>query len=153
MMNLQRRRRGFSLVESVLSSLILAVVAIPLLSLLVQERTTTQKSSLTYLCVLAAREEGYRSLMRLNSRAFLETPTHQAPHIKFDWLKDGVEGLIAGLQVGVDTSLGINVGVELAHLQPTALAEPHRVLQPKDQQHEDDRDDAQGGTAFPNHLS
>ena len=32
--------------------------------------------------LLAARERGYRSLMRLNSRAFLETPVHQAPHIR-----------------------------------------------------------------------
>jgi DNA polymerase III subunit alpha len=47
------------------------------------------------IVLLAAREEGYRRLMRLNSRAFLETPTHQAPHIKFDWLNEGVEGLIA----------------------------------------------------------
>jgi DNA polymerase III subunit alpha len=47
------------------------------------------------IVLLAAREEGYRRLMRLNSRAFLETPTHQAPHIKFDWLKEGLEGLIA----------------------------------------------------------
>lgn len=47
------------------------------------------------IVLLAAREEGYRHLMRLNSRAFLETPTHQAPHIKFDWLMDGADGLIA----------------------------------------------------------
>jgi DNA polymerase-3 subunit alpha len=47
------------------------------------------------IVLLAAREEGYRHLMRLNSRAFLETPTHQAPHIKFEWLMDGVDGLIA----------------------------------------------------------
>src|SRR6266404_3943828 len=39
------------------------------------------------IVLLAARERGYRSLMRLNSRAFLETPTHQAPHIKFEWLQ------------------------------------------------------------------
>ena len=38
------------------------------------------------IILLAAGEAGYRSLMRLNSRAFLETPTHQAAHIKFDWL-------------------------------------------------------------------
>jgi DNA polymerase-3 subunit alpha len=47
------------------------------------------------IVLLAAREQGYRHLMRLNSRAFLETPTHQAPHIKFDWLNEGVDGLIA----------------------------------------------------------
>lgn len=31
------------------------------------------------IVLLAARERGYRSLMRLNSRAFLETPPHQSP--------------------------------------------------------------------------
>ena len=36
------------------------------------------------IVLLATREAGYRNLMRLNSRAFLETPVHQAPHIKSD---------------------------------------------------------------------
>ena len=49
----------------------------------------------SHIVLLAAREEGYRSLMRLNSRAFLETPVHQSPHIKIDWLKDESAGLIA----------------------------------------------------------
>src|ERR1700759_3775423 len=47
------------------------------------------------IVLLASREAGYRSLMRLNSRAFLETPVHQTPHIKFDWLENETEGLIA----------------------------------------------------------
>jgi DNA polymerase III subunit alpha len=47
------------------------------------------------IILLAAGEAGYRSLMRLNSRAFLETPTHQAPHIKFDWLAGETTDLIA----------------------------------------------------------
>ena len=47
------------------------------------------------IVLLASREEGYRSLMRLNSRAFLETPVPQAPHIKLDWLAGETEGLIA----------------------------------------------------------
>src|ERR1700757_3842856 len=47
------------------------------------------------IVLLAARERGYRSLMRLNSRAFLETPVHQAPHIKFDWLTGDAEDIIA----------------------------------------------------------
>jgi DNA polymerase-3 subunit alpha len=47
------------------------------------------------IVLLAARERGYRSLMRLNSRAFLETPVHQTPHIKIDWLQDNAEDLIA----------------------------------------------------------
>ncbi|MEH6950794.1 DNA polymerase III subunit alpha [Nitrobacter sp. NHB1] len=45
--------------------------------------------------LLATREAGYRNLMRLNSRAFLETAVHQTPHIKSEWLRDENEGLIA----------------------------------------------------------
>jgi DNA polymerase-3 subunit alpha len=47
------------------------------------------------LVLLAAREEGYRSLMRLTSRAFLATEPHERPHIKLDWLTDDTTGLIA----------------------------------------------------------
>src|ERR1700761_8724 len=47
------------------------------------------------IVLLAAQERGYRHTARLNSRAFLETPANHAPHIKFDWLPEGTEGLIA----------------------------------------------------------
>src|SRR5262245_7952688 len=47
------------------------------------------------LVLLAAREDGYRSLMRLNSRAFLETPPHERPHAKIAWLEGATDGLIA----------------------------------------------------------
>src|SRR3954463_335965 len=47
------------------------------------------------IVLLAARERGYCSLMRLNSRAFLETPVHQSPHIKLEWLEGDAEDLIA----------------------------------------------------------
>jgi DNA polymerase-3 subunit alpha len=47
------------------------------------------------IVLLAAREAGYRSLMRLNSRAFLETPPNEPPHIKLAWLAQEVSGLIA----------------------------------------------------------
>ena len=36
------------------------------------------------IVLLAARESGYRSLMRLNSRAFLETAPNEQPHLKLD---------------------------------------------------------------------
>src|SRR4030088_1250817 len=49
----------------------------------------------TRIVLLAARERGYRSLMRLNSRAFQETPVNQAPHIKFEWLQGDAQDLIA----------------------------------------------------------
>src|SRR6476620_1339401 len=38
------------------------------------------------IVLLAARPEGYRSLMRLNSRAFLETPANEPPRLKAEWL-------------------------------------------------------------------
>ena len=47
------------------------------------------------IVLLAAREAGYRSLMRLNSRAFLETPPNEPPHIKLAWLDGETDGLIA----------------------------------------------------------
>src|ERR1700750_795486 len=64
------------------------------------------------IVLLAARETGYRNLMRLNSRAFLETPVHQAPHIKFDWLEGEAEDLIA-LTGGPDGA--ISVAIETDH--------------------------------------
>jgi len=47
------------------------------------------------IVLLAARENGYRSLMRLSSRAYLETAQHERPHIKLAWLEDETDGLIA----------------------------------------------------------
>ena len=63
--------------------------------------------------LLAARERGYRSLMRLNSRAFLETPIHQSPHIKFDWLEGEAEDLIA-LTGGPDGPIALALGADHA---------------------------------------
>jgi DNA polymerase III subunit alpha len=45
--------------------------------------------------LLAARERGYRSLMRLCSRAYLETAPTEKPHLKLDWLAGETEALIA----------------------------------------------------------
>src|SRR5579883_2946065 len=47
------------------------------------------------IVLLAAREAGYRNLMRLNSRAFLESPPNEPPHIRLSWLAAENEGLIA----------------------------------------------------------
>ena len=47
------------------------------------------------LVLLAAREEGYRRLMRLCSRAYLDTAQSERPHIKLDWLDGETSGLIA----------------------------------------------------------
>src|SRR5712671_2228186 len=68
------------------------------------------------IVLLAARERGYRSLMRLSSRAFLETPVHQSPHIKLEWLEGDAEDLIA-LTGGPDGSISLAL-----HGDHTALA-------------------------------
>src|SRR6266705_3621252 len=47
------------------------------------------------IVLLAARESGYRSLMRLNSRAFLETAPNEQPHLDLSWLEGETAGLIA----------------------------------------------------------
>src|SRR4029079_11048605 len=47
------------------------------------------------IVLLAARECGYRSLIRLNSRAFLETPPNEQPHLKLAWLEGQTDALIA----------------------------------------------------------
>jgi DNA polymerase-3 subunit alpha len=67
------------------------------------------------IVLLAARERGYRSLMRLNSRAFLETPVHQSPHIKFDWLENDAEDIIA-LTGGPDGPVAVALGAGNAEL-------------------------------------
>ncbi|MBV9348876.1 MAG: DNA polymerase III subunit alpha [Pseudolabrys sp.] len=47
------------------------------------------------IVLLAATRAGYESLMRLNSRAFLETPSSEQPHIKLSWLEGQTDGIIA----------------------------------------------------------
>src|SRR6202045_2070677 len=70
------------------------------------------------IVLLAARERGYRSLMRLNSRAFLETPVHQAPHIKFEWLQGDAEDLIA-LTGGPEGPIALAISADQAALAAT----------------------------------
>ena len=57
-------------------------------------RHPQQSFSLPRLVLLAAHEQGYRSLMRLSSRAYLENPPNEAVHIKYDWLAGETDGLI-----------------------------------------------------------
>src|SRR6476660_6606578 len=69
----------------------------------------------TRIVLLGARERGYRSLMRLNSRAFLETPVHQAPHVKFEWLQDDAKDLIV-LTGGPDGPISLALNADHAGL-------------------------------------
>ena len=49
----------------------------------------------TRIVLLAANEQGYRSLMRLNSRAFLDTPSNEPPRLELSWLEGETDGIIA----------------------------------------------------------
>lgn len=60
-----------------------------------QDPTARNALAPARIVLLAMREEGYRSLMRLNSRAFLETPVNEATNIKIEWLEGESEHLIA----------------------------------------------------------
>src|ERR1700691_4805369 len=60
-----------------------------------ENRGPTAADSWPRLVLLAAREDGYRSLMRLTSRAYLDTAQLERPHLKLDWLDGETAGLIA----------------------------------------------------------
>ncbi|HEU5019422.1 MAG TPA: DNA polymerase III subunit alpha [Pseudolabrys sp.] len=78
------------------------------------------------IVLLAARETGYRSLMRLNSRAFLDTPANEPPRLKLDWLADETDGVIA-LTGGPGGPLDAAITAGQAHLAASRL-DPLRVL-------------------------
>ncbi|RTL54527.1 MAG: DNA polymerase III subunit alpha [Bradyrhizobiaceae bacterium] len=77
------------------------------------------------IVLLAMREEGYRSLMRLNSRAFLETPVNEQPHIKLDWLKGESDHLIA-LTGGPEGPISLALAADQAAL---AIARVERLME------------------------
>ena len=94
------------------------------------------------IVLLAARERGYRSLMRLNSRAFLETPVHQSPHIKLEWLEGDAEDLIA-LTGGPDGPISLALHADHAALagdplrpagQPVRRSSLCRIAAPRHRQ-------------------
>ena len=79
------------------------------------------------IVLLAAREDGYRSLMRLNSRAFLETPPQEAPHLKLEWLNGETDGIIA-LTGGPAGPLDSAIVAGQSHLAATRLDTLHQLF-------------------------
>jgi DNA polymerase-3 subunit alpha len=76
------------------------------------------------LVLLATNAGGYSNLMRLTSRAFLETPSGEVAHVKFATLAQAHEGLIVltgGPTGPLDMALGAGQ-VELAAARCTKLA-------------------------------
>jgi DNA polymerase III subunit alpha len=72
------------------------------------------------IVLLAAHAEGYRSLMQLNSRAFLDTPSNEPPRLKLEWLKSETAGLIA-LTGGPGGPLDGAIAAGQSHLAATRL--------------------------------
>ena len=72
------------------------------------------------IVLLAARPEGYRNLMRLNSRAFLESPANEPPRCKLEWLEGETNGLI-GLTGGPGGPLDAAISAGQTQLAATRL--------------------------------
>ncbi|HML13823.1 MAG TPA: DNA polymerase III subunit alpha [Xanthobacteraceae bacterium] len=82
-------------------------------------------SALPRLVLIAAREEGYRNLMRLTSHAFLDVPPGAPPHVRIEALADAAGGLIAltgGPSGPLDAALAAGQG-ELAAARCARLVE------------------------------
>ncbi len=79
------------------------------------------------IVLLAAREAGYRSLMRLSSRAFLDTPSNEPPRLKLEWLEGETDGIIA-LTGGPGGPLDSAIAAGQSHLATTRLDALHRLF-------------------------
>ena len=79
------------------------------------------------IVLLAATEEGYGSLIRLNSRAFLETSAQEAPHVKLEWLEGHTAGLIA-LTGGPDGPIDQALAAERLPLAKARCEALHRLF-------------------------
>ena len=60
-----------------------------------ENRNAAMEQTWPRVVLLAAGEAGYRSLMRLCSRAYLEPSPQERPHLKLAWLSGETDGLIA----------------------------------------------------------
>ncbi|CAG1010992.1 MAG: DNA polymerase III subunit alpha [Rhizobiaceae bacterium] len=72
------------------------------------------------LVLIAATEEGYANLVRLVSRAYLETPTGEAVHVPLDWLDSATAGLIC-LSGGPRGPIGAAIASDHAALAEARL--------------------------------
>jgi len=74
----------------------------------------------TRIVLLAAREAGYRSLMRLSSRAFLDSAPNEPPRLKLEWL-EGETGDIIALTGGPGGPLDSAIAAGQSHLAAIRL--------------------------------
>jgi DNA polymerase-3 subunit alpha len=72
-------------------------------------RSPVHNRALPRIVLLAANGEGYRRLMQLSSRAYLETPANESAHIQAAWLEGETSGIIAltgGMSGPLDQAIG-----------------------------------------------
>ena len=79
-----------------------------------------QGPDLFSLVLIAATETGYTNLVRLVSRAYLETPAGEAVHVPLDWLEGSTAGLIC-LTGGPRGPIGAAIASDHAALAETRL--------------------------------
>jgi DNA polymerase-3 subunit alpha len=79
------------------------------------------------IVLLAASEAGYRSLMRLNSRAFMESPPNEPPRLKVECLEGETDGIIA-LTGGPGGPLDMTIAAGQSQVAATRLDTLHRVF-------------------------
>lgn len=92
-------RRGVSAVEVMIAAFVAAIVIVPLLTLLFQERTTTVRGHLYFLAYLAAREEIGDIRFRLAAGVAVEEHDWTAlTGPTFDRLKGATQGSDPGLK-------------------------------------------------------
>jgi DNA polymerase III subunit alpha len=72
------------------------------------------------IVLLAARQAGYRSLMRLSSRAFLDTPSNEPPRLQLEWLEGETDSVIC-LTGGPGGPLDSAIAAGQSHLATTRL--------------------------------
>jgi hypothetical protein len=96
-----RSRRGVTAAEIMISVMICGVVIVPLITLLVQERTTTVRGHLSFMAYLAAREEVGDIRFRLAAGVDPTTLAHPWTALKdssFKRLQDALQGGDPGLK-------------------------------------------------------
>jgi DNA polymerase-3 subunit alpha len=79
------------------------------------------------IVLLAASEAGYRSLMRLNSRAFMESPPNEPPRLKVECLEGETDGVIA-LTGGPGGPLDMTIAAGQSPVAATRLDTLHRLF-------------------------
>ena len=79
------------------------------------------------IVLLAASEEGYRSLMRLNSRAFMDSPANEPPRFKVEWLEGETDGIIA-LTGGPGGPLDLAIAAGQSQVAAARIDTLHRLF-------------------------